>query len=38
MRTIRLDVPPDFEHIGDPGYNADRGPAAFYGIRLHREG
>ena len=27
----------DLQHIGNPGYNADRGPARVFGIRLHTE-
>jgi high affinity Mn2+ porin len=27
----------DYQHIGNPGYNADRGAANFFGIRLHAE-
>ena len=27
----------DYQHIRNPGYNADRGPANFFGIRLHVE-
>jgi carbohydrate-selective porin OprB len=27
----------DYQHIGNPGYNADRGPVNFFGIRLHAE-
>jgi high affinity Mn2+ porin len=28
---------PDFEYIGHPGYNQDRGPAKFIAFRLHAE-
>lgn len=27
----------DWQHIANPGYNADRGPARFIGLRLHLE-
>jgi high affinity Mn2+ porin len=27
----------DVQHIRNPGYNADRGPVLFYGLRLHAE-
>lgn len=27
----------DYQHIGNPGYNADRGPVNFGGLRLHTE-
>jgi carbohydrate-selective porin OprB len=27
----------DWQHIAHPGYNADRGPARFLGLRLHLE-
>jgi hypothetical protein len=29
-----VQVSPDYQHIGNPGYNRDRGPANVYGIRL----
>jgi len=32
-----LSISPDFQYIRNPGYNADRGPAKFYGIRFHGE-
>ncbi len=32
-----LTVSFDFQHIKNPGYNADRGPASFFGVRLHVE-
>jgi len=32
-----LSISPDFQYIRNPGYNADRGPAKFYGIRFHAE-
>jgi high affinity Mn2+ porin len=27
----------DYQHINNPGYNADRGPVAIFGVRLHLE-
>ena len=30
-------ISPDFQYIRNPGYNRDRGPAMFYGVRLHAE-
>lgn len=27
----------DVQHVRNPGYNADRGPASFFGLRLHAE-
>ena len=27
----------NYQHIADPGYNADRGPASFWALRLHAE-
>ncbi len=27
----------DYQYIRNPGYNADRGPANFFGLRLHAE-
>ena len=32
-----LSISPDFQYIRNPGYNRDRGPAKFYGVRLHAE-
>jgi carbohydrate-selective porin OprB len=34
---LRLQLSPDFQLIQNPGYNQDRGPARFWGIRLHLE-
>jgi hypothetical protein len=34
-RAARLSF--DYQHIAHPGYNADRGPAHFFGLRLHTE-
>jgi len=28
---------PDFQLIGNPGYNNDRGPVAVYALRVHAE-
>lgn len=30
-----LFISPDFQYIRHPGYNKDRGPARFYGLRVH---
>jgi hypothetical protein len=27
----------DYQHVGNPAYNADRGPARFLGVRMHTE-
>jgi len=27
----------DYQHVQNPAYNADRGPANFFGLRLHLE-
>ncbi len=32
-----ITLSPDFQFARNPGYNADRGPARFYGIRAHVE-
>jgi hypothetical protein len=34
---VRLQLSPDFQYIRNPGYNHDRGPVRFWGIRLHLE-
>jgi hypothetical protein len=34
---LRLQLSPDFQYARNPGYNADRGPVRFYGIRAHLE-
>lgn len=34
---IRWQLSPDFQYIQNPGYNRDRGPVHFWGIRLHLE-
>jgi carbohydrate-selective porin OprB len=30
-----ITLSPDFQFVRNPGYNADRGPARFYGLRAH---
>ena len=34
---VKLQLSPDFQLIHNPGFNADRGPARFWGVRLHLE-
>lgn len=34
---LRVQLSPDFQFIRRPGYNEDRGPVRFYGLRLHLE-
>ena len=34
---LKIQLSPDFQFIHNPGYNKDRGPARFWGIRLHME-
>jgi carbohydrate-selective porin OprB len=34
---LKVQLSPDFQLIRNPGYNQDRGPARFWGIRLHVE-
>ena len=34
---VRLQFSPDFQLIHNPGYNQDRGPVRFWGLRLHLE-
>jgi high affinity Mn2+ porin len=34
---VKVQLSPDFQFIRAPGFNADRGPARFWGIRLHLE-
>lgn len=34
---VKVQLSPDFQFIANPGYNEDRGPARFWGIRLHLE-
>lgn len=34
---VKVQLSPDFQYIRNPGYNQDRGPARFVGIRLHLE-
>jgi high affinity Mn2+ porin len=33
----RVQFSPDFQYIRNPGYNADRGPVTFWGLRFHVE-
>jgi carbohydrate-selective porin OprB len=33
----KIQLSPDFQFIRNPGFNADRGPARFWGIRAHLE-
>jgi len=38
FRPVRFfSITPDFQYIRNPGYNGDRGPAKFYGVRFHAE-
>jgi len=34
---IHWQLSPDFQYIQNPGYNRDRGPVHFWGVRLHLE-
>jgi high affinity Mn2+ porin len=34
---LRLQLSPDFQFIRNPGYNHDRGPVSFAGLRFHLE-
>jgi high affinity Mn2+ porin len=34
---VKVQLSPDFQFIRNPGFNAERGPARFWGIRLHLE-
>ncbi|HEY6922322.1 MAG TPA: carbohydrate porin, partial [Steroidobacteraceae bacterium] len=34
---VRLQLSPDFQLIRNPGFNGDRGPARFWGLRAHLE-
>jgi high affinity Mn2+ porin len=34
---IRVQLSPDFQYAQNSGYNSDRGPVRFYGVRLHLE-
>jgi high affinity Mn2+ porin len=34
---VKVQLSPDFQLIHNPGFNADRGPARFWGVRLHLE-
>jgi high affinity Mn2+ porin len=33
----RVQLSPDFQYIRNPGFNADRGPVTFWGVRFHVE-
>ena len=33
----RVQLSPDFQYVRNPGYNRDRGPVRFWGLRLHVE-
>jgi hypothetical protein len=35
--ALRIQLSPDFQLIHNPGYNKDRGPAHFLGVRVHVE-
>ncbi|CAJ0720737.1 hypothetical protein LMG6871_04160 [Ralstonia edaphis] len=35
--TEALAISPDFQLIQNPGYNHDRGPAKFVGVRVHAD-
>jgi carbohydrate-selective porin OprB len=35
--THDIQLTADVQLINNPGYNADRGPVYFYGLRLHAE-
>jgi carbohydrate-selective porin OprB len=37
MAPVKIQLSPDFQFIRNPGFNADRGPARFWGVRLHLE-
>lgn len=32
-----LSISPDFQYVRNPGYNRDRGPVKFFGVRFHGE-
>ncbi|MDB6090657.1 MAG: porin [Gammaproteobacteria bacterium] len=34
---VKVQLSPDFQYIRNPGYNQERGPARFIGVRLHLE-
>ena len=36
-QPLKIQLTPDFQYIRDPGYNRDRGPVRFYGLRAHLE-
>ena len=35
--AVRLQLSPDFQYVVNPGFNTDRGPVRFYGVRMHLE-
>ena len=37
LRSVRLQLSPDFQYVRNPGYNTDRGPVRFWALRLHLE-
>ena len=37
QRPVKVQLSPDFQLIHNPGFNADRGPARFWGVRVHLE-
>jgi high affinity Mn2+ porin len=36
-RVLRLQLSPDFQFVRNPGFNHDRGPVSFAGLRFHME-
>jgi hypothetical protein len=34
---VKIQLSPDFQFVRNPGFNADRGPVRFWGVRLHLE-
>lgn len=32
-----VSITADYQRVANPGFNADRGPASFYAVRLHWE-
>ncbi|HZO22762.1 MAG TPA: carbohydrate porin [Steroidobacteraceae bacterium] len=34
---LKMQLSPDFQYIRNPGFNQDRGPVRFWGLRLHLE-
>src|SRR5262249_34448849 len=37
LSVLKLQLTPDFQYIRNPGYNSDRGPVKFWGVRFHLE-